>query len=60
MSWDLWAVLAVVVLAGVALIAVPAVQAVSRAMQWYKLRQYSRAYVPHSHSGIPWRDNWRA
>jgi hypothetical protein len=61
MSWDLWAILAIVIVAGLALLAVPVVHVVSRAIQWARLRKYSRAYLPHSHSGIPWRDNvWRA
>jgi len=60
MTWDLWAILVVVVLAGLALIAEPVAHVVMRSYQWYTLRQYRAAYMPHRHSGRDWRENWRA
>lgn len=60
MSWDLWAVVIVVALAGAVLIAVPLWQCLTRAVGWYRVRQFRQCYVPSSSSCKPWRQNaWR-
>jgi hypothetical protein len=61
MTWDLQALLAVVVIAGLALIAVPVAYGIHRAIKFHKSKQYRYAYLPHSTSHKPWKQNeWRA
>ena len=57
MSWDLKALLILVALAGACLIVPPVLHWVNRLIGWYRVRQYSQAYLPHSHSGKPWEPN---
>lgn len=60
LSWDLQALLILVALAGAGLIVPPVLHWVNRLIGWYRVRQYSQCYLPHSHSHTPWRTNRRA
>jgi hypothetical protein len=59
MSWDLQALLALVILAGLGLLSVPIAHWIKRAVAWRRVHHLRYAYLPHSTSGTPWRDNKR-
>lgn len=57
LSWDLQALLVVVLLAGMTLVMIPLFYGIQRSLAWYRVRQFSQCYLPHSHSEKPWREN---
>ena len=59
MSWDLQALLILVVLAGLGLIVPPLLYAIKRAIGWRRVREYRDAYLPQRFSGMHWRENRR-
>ena len=59
LSWDLQALLNLVVLAGCAVVVGPLLHVVHRLICWYRVRRYAHAYLPHSMSHKPWSENTR-
>ena len=59
MSWDLWLLMILVVLAASGLIVPVLIVGVSRARSWYGYRHLRRAYLPLDRSCPPWRSNVR-
>ncbi len=60
LSWDLQALLILVTVAGAMLIVPVLIVWVQRTIKWYGCRHLRMAYLPHSNSHVPWRENqWK-
>jgi glutamine synthetase adenylyltransferase len=59
MSWELQALLAVVVVIGVARITGSFIRLIKRIIFWARAKKYNYTYLPHAGSDKPWRQNTR-
>mgnify|MGYP001473536699 CR=1 FL=1 len=59
MTWDLWLLLILVVLAAAGLIVPVLIVWGSRIRYWYSYRHLRQAYLPLDRSCPPWRSNVR-